>query len=69
MGGPELDPMVGAMVEEGAQAIEALPTHASRIGGLLATHFPAQTLEAVHSAMRPAVDGAKGGINQKVAEL
>lgn len=63
------DPMVDAMVDEGMQAIEALPEHAKRIAGLLATHFPAQTLEAVHAAMRPSVQAAKGGVNTKVAEL
>merc|ERR1719408_803916 len=63
------DPMVDAMIEEGAQAIDALPEHAKRISGLLASHFPAQTLEAVHTAMRPSVEGAKGGVNAKVAEL
>merc|ERR1719267_362914 len=57
------------MIEEGMAAIDALPDHAKRITALLATHFPAQTLEAVHTAMRPAVEAAKGGVNQKVAEL
>lgn len=65
----ELDSQVDAMIEEGAQAVEALPTHASRIAGLITTHFPAQTLEAVHAAMRPTVEAARGGVNQKVAEL
>merc|ERR1719267_252199 len=57
------------MIEEGMAAIDALPDHAKRITALLATHFPAQTLEAVHSAMRPSVESARGGVNQKVAEL
>ena len=66
MGGDSLDPMVAAMVEEGEQAIGALPTHASRISGLLATHFPAQTLEAVHAQMRPGVEASKTSVNQQV---
>jgi len=65
----EIDAQVDAMLEEGAQAVAALPTHASRIAGLLGTHFPAQTLEAVHNLMKPSVDQAKGGVNAKVAEL
>ena len=63
------DSMVEAMIEEGQTAIDALPSHASRISNLLGTHFPAQTLEAVHTAMRPTVEAAKGGVNTKVAEL
>ena len=69
MGGDSLDPMVAAMVEEGEQAIGALPTHASRIAGLLAQHFPAQTLEAVHAQMRPGVEASKKGVNQQVRAL
>jgi len=61
--------MVDAMIGEGATAIEALPQHAARISNLLSTHFPAQTLEAVHTAMRPSVEAARGGVNKKVAEL
>ena len=65
----DLDPQVMAMIEEGAQAVESLPAHAQRVAGLLATHFPAQSLESVHAAMKPSVEAAKGGINTKVAEL
>merc|ERR1719488_401165 len=56
------------MIQEGEQAINALPDHARRIASLLSTHFPAQTLDAVHAAMRPAV---KEGpvVNAKVSEL
>jgi len=61
--------MIEAMIEEGTTAIDALPEHAKRITGLLSTHFPAQTLEAVHAAMRPSVEGARSATNQKVAEL
>ena len=59
---------VDAFVAEGEQAIDSLPSHAGRINQLLSTHFPAQTLEAVHAAMRPAVEGAPA-LNKKVAEL
>jgi len=65
----DIDPMIDNFIKEGEQAIEALPSHAQRIASLLATHFPAQTLEAVHAAMKPSVEAAKGGINPKVAEL
>lgn len=64
----DIDPMVDAFVAEGEQAIDSLPSHAGRINQLLSTHFPAQTLEAVHAAMRPAVEGAPA-LNKKVAEL
>ena len=46
----EIDAQGTAMIEEGMQAIDALPSHASRLAGLLTQHFPAQTLEAVHGA-------------------
>lgn len=59
--------MVDAMIEEGGQAINALPEHATRIAGLLTTHFPAQTLEAVHKAFRASASGSS--INTKVTEL
>ena len=62
-----LDPMVEQLLEEGVQAVESLPSHATRISQLLSTHFPPQTLEAVHGAMRPSV--AAGSVNTKVAEL
>jgi len=65
----EIDPQIDAMLEEGMVAIDGLPTHASRIAGLLQTHFPAQTLEAVHAAMKPGVEAAKSSVNPKVAEL
>lgn len=65
----DMDPMVDMAIKEGEQAIESLPSHAQRISSLLAQHFPAQTLEAVHSAMKPSVEAARGSVNQKVAEL
>ena len=47
-----MDPQIDTMMLEGMAAIEALPEHASRIAGLLATHFPAQTLAAVLETLK-----------------
>jgi len=61
---------VQMLLEEGAAAIESLPTHANRLSATISKTFPKQSLEQVGKAMTAAAtSGPKDKVNAQVAAL